>query len=230
MRYEGKFIVLEGIDGAGTTTQTIKLGEYLFKRDKSNIVLLTREPTSFPPWGERLRRCLRGEVPDEEMPQDPLEWADLFVNDRKFHVNQVIVPTIREGRQVVCDRHMLSTLAYQSAQGVDMETLVKMHEGLYSPDLTLYFEINPQAAFDRRIKDSTSPEYFETLDLQRRISHAYRVAVDRIRPYQRIEVIDAGTSRSIDEVAQQIQHHVDTLFPKKEEKKDRDKDKEKGGV
>ncbi|MEK6900983.1 MAG: dTMP kinase [Nanoarchaeota archaeon] len=227
MRYEGKFIVLEGIDGAGTTTQTVKLGEYLFKRDKRNIVVLTREPTSSPPWGERLRRCLQGEVPEQEMPQNPLEWADLFVNDRKSHVNQIIVPAVREGCHVVCDHHMLSTLAYQSAQGVDMETLVKMHEGLYSPDLTLYFEIDPQAAFNRRASDSTSPEYFEKLDFQQKVALAYRAAVQRIRPYQRIEIIDASASRSIDDVAGQIQRHVDTLFP---QEKDRNKDKEKRGV
>src|SRR3989338_5000976 len=132
MRYAGKFIVLEGMDGAGTTTRATRLGDYLFKRDKRNTVLLTREPTVHSPYGQRLRRCLIGEVPEQDMPKNPLEWADLFVNDRKFHVRQIIIPAVREGHHVVCDRHMLSTLAYQSAQGADMETLVKMHEGLYS--------------------------------------------------------------------------------------------------
>lgn len=217
MRYDGKFIVLEGMDGAGTTTQTTRLGSYLFFTNKKNDVLITREPTYYSPWGQRLRRCLRGEVPEAEIPQQPLDWADLFVNDRKYHVNNVIIPLLREGRHVVCDRHTLSTLAYQTAQGADMETLVKMHEGLYSPDLTLYFEIDPNDAFQRRSKDSGPLEYFERDEFQVKVAQAYRAAVERLCPYQRIEQVDA--TRSIDEVALDIQQHVNTLFPQKSEER-----------
>src|SRR3989338_8675398 len=118
----GKFIVLEGIDGSGTTTQVQKLANYLFEKDKRNVVLLTREPTKLSPSGMGLRRRVAGALfPGETRTDDSWYWASLFINDRRWHLDHLVVPNLRAGVQVISDRHKLSTIAYQSAQGADME-------------------------------------------------------------------------------------------------------------
>lgn len=206
----GKFIVLEGIDGSGTTTQAVALAQYLFQKDKQNIVLLTREPTKLSPYGQKLRRQLSGELlPDEQPLTSPEEWAGLFIDDRRWHVSQCIHPMLREGIQVVSDRYKLSTIAYQSAQGLDMDGLIQRHEGLVVPDLTLLIDVPVEVAMERLRKDRSGREYFEKKDLQERIRNNYLLAVRKLDS-ERIRIIN-GTL-AIDEVTRAIQHEVDYLY------------------
>ena len=135
---QGKFIVLDGIDGSGTSTHSALLVKYLFEKDKKNVVLLTREPTKLSPYGLELRRRLTGNLlPEETVINDADYWANLFINDRQWHINKVVMPSLQLGLQVVSDRYDLSTIAYQSAQGRDMDELIRKHEGLQVPDLTI---------------------------------------------------------------------------------------------
>ncbi|MEK6809422.1 MAG: dTMP kinase [Nanoarchaeota archaeon] len=150
----GKFIVLEGIDGAGTTTHSGLLVQYLFEKDKKNAVLLTREPTKLSPYGLELRRRLTGNLlPGETVINDPAYWADLFVSDRRWHMNKVVTPSLQLGLQVISDRYDISTIAYQSAQGKEMDELIKKHEGLPVPDLTLLLDLPVETAMHRVGKD-----------------------------------------------------------------------------
>ena len=94
---KGKFIVLEGLDGSGTTTQASRLVKYLFEADKANDVLLTRNPTKHSPYGRELRRRLIGSLlPGEEVIDDQEYWSDLFVNDRKWHLDNYVVPALNK--------------------------------------------------------------------------------------------------------------------------------------
>lgn len=209
---QGKFIVLEGIDGAGTSTQGPLLVKYLFEKDKKNVVLLTREPTKLSPYGLELRRRLTGDLlPGEITINDPEYWADLFINDRKWHVDKVLMPSLRLGLQLISDRYDLSTIAYQSAQGRDMEELIRKHEGLPVPDLTLLLDLPVEIAMQRAGKDSQrTKEYFDDHAFQEKVRTNYLVAAQKLNKSRNIVVIDS--SRPIDEIAKEIQQEVNKLY------------------
>lgn len=207
----GKFIVLEGIDGAGTTTQSIRLAQYLFLRDKKNAIVLTREPTTLSEHGIELRRRLKGNLlPGETVIDDPAYWAELFIKDRRWHLEHIVVPAVQSGLQVVSDRHKLSTIAYQSAQGSTMDELIRKHEGLYSPDLTLLLDLPAETALSRVQQSREGTEYFERLDLQKTIQQNYLLAAERLSQYENIMVLNGA--QNIDEVTRMIQQQTNTLF------------------
>ncbi len=208
----GKFIVLEGIDGSGTTTQTQLLANYLYERDKRNIILLTREPTELSREGQEVRRRLSGRLaPGEEVNHDPEYWTQLFIADRRWHLDQFVVPTVMRGGQVISDRHKLSTLAYQSAQGMNMDDLIRRHERFYQPQLTLVIDVPVAIALERigKVRQG-SPDYFERKDFQEKVRANYLLAVEKLPGTEPIVVLD-GT-KSIAEVAKAIQAEVNKLY------------------
>lgn len=209
----GKFIVFEGIDGAGTTTQSKLLVNYLFEKDKAIVPLLTREPTMLNSWGKEIRRRLSGRLlPGEEETDDFLYWANLFVNDRSWHLDKVVNYNLGLGITVVSDRFMLSTLAYQSAQGGQMEQLIKMHEHLRAPDLTIFLRISADDALKRIMANrSGPPEYFERKkEFMESVAENYETAIKLVGGLQNVVVIDG--SLPIEEVHTLVQREVDKLY------------------
>lgn len=209
----GKFIVFEGIDGAGTTTQSKLLVNYLFEKDKAIVPLLTREPTMLTPEGREIRRRLSGRLlPGEKETDDFFYWANLFVNDRSWHLNKVVNYNLGLGITVVSDRFMFSTLAYQSAQGGQMEQLIKMHEHLRAPDLTIFLRVPVSAALKRIMANRSSPpEYFERKkEFMQSVAENYEKAIGLVGGLQNVVVIDG--SLPVEEVHQLVQREVDKLY------------------
>jgi dTMP kinase len=161
----GRFIVLEGIDGSGKTTQAKLLAAWL--RDRGREVLETFEPTHGP-WGLRYRAWARGELDDKA--EAVLHW---FVEDRREHVERVIAPALRRGEIVICDRYAASTRAYQAAQGVDRALLLRTLEAdaFPEPDLTLWLRV-PVAIAVRRM-GAAATERFERADFLARVDAEY---------------------------------------------------------
>ncbi|MBU0457585.1 MAG: dTMP kinase [Nanoarchaeota archaeon] len=209
----GKFIVVEGLDGSGSTTQAINLASYLFNSNKANAPVLTREPTSLNPYGQEIRRRLENRLLSYEKQIDSFQyWADLFVNDRKWHLDNVVIPNCNIGLPVISDRHMLSTLAYQSAQGGEMEKLIEMHQRFITPDLTLFLSVPVDVALERIKHDRKSPpEYFEKKrNFMERTFRNYNKAIDLVGDVQNIIVID-GTL-PIKNIEKLIQKEVKHLY------------------
>lgn len=187
----GLFLVLEGIDGSGTTTQARLLSERLTLSGQR--VLLTREPTSGPV-GRFLRQALAGALEDEGCPVE-LSWdtmALLFSADRMDHLRREILPALERGMIVVSDRYDLSSLIYQSATCPEgpaaLGWLRALNEKAMRPDLTLVLDVDADAAAARRALRDERPEIYEKADLQRRLADLYRSA-RRIAPQDVIEVI-----------------------------------------
>lgn len=178
---KGRFIVLEGIDGAGTTTQLRLTVEWLEKRGE--LVHATREPTDGP-IGLLLRQILRGRLVSspggdagKTMPFDAAATALLFAADRLDHLHNEILPALENGRHVICDRYVLSSLAYQSLE-TDLKFVRTINEKAIAPDLTIFLRVRPEIAMDRIETTRTQKESFERLPLQKRIAAAYEKVLE----------------------------------------------------
>jgi dTMP kinase len=153
----GLFVVFEGADGCGKTTQLELLLSHIRRRDKYNEVLAAREPTRYAiELKERLSK-------DKDAFSDGEKMAKFFVRDRKKH-NRLLDSGLKYGCHVLCDRYALSTLAYQSAQGVTLKNLMKWHEDavLLTPDITFLIEVPFEVLRERKQKRGESLEKFES--------------------------------------------------------------------
>ena len=150
----GRFITVEGIDGAGKSTHMAALAERLRRGDRE--VLSTREPGGTA-LAESLRELLL------TAPMDPLSEALLVFAARRDHVQTTIRPALAAGQTVLCDRFTDATLAYQGGgRGFDARVLQKLAQWVHGdlqPDLTLWFDVPVEIAASRRASDANaSPE------------------------------------------------------------------------
>ena len=202
---EGKFIVIEGIDGAGTTTQAQRLAEWM--RDQGMSFHLTMEPSR---WGigSLIREYLSGRIdlPDRHLGAYTL--ALLFAADRLDHLAREVEPKLRKGVHVVSDRYLLSSLAYQSLE-CDPNWVGTINREARPPDLTLLLDLEPEISMKRIGGRYLWPELFEELGTQKKIRELYLQQVRELYSEQRIILIDG--SQGIEEVHQAIRKEV-SLF------------------
>jgi dTMP kinase len=160
----GFFVVLEGIDGAGKSEQCARLARALAERGER--VEPTREPSDGP-WGQRYRAWARG-----EFEASPSEILRFFVEDRREHLARVIVPALRAGRIVICDRYEASTRAYPAADGVERAQLDAAigRAAARPPDLTLWLRLPVSQALARLRSGTREPyeraEFLERVDAE----------------------------------------------------------------
>ncbi len=139
----GVLVALEGVDGCGKTTQARLLAEALAARGWE--VVLTREPTDGPT-GSRLRAYLQGPVRD----LSPDEELQLFMADRREHVDRLLKPALAAGRIVITDRYYYSSVAYQGALGLDPARILAEHEAFAPPpDLVVILDLPVSQALAR---------------------------------------------------------------------------------
>ncbi|MFN8532028.1 MAG: dTMP kinase [Dehalococcoidia bacterium] len=188
------FLVLEGLDGAGTTTQRSLLTTSLRKRGLT--VLETWEPTDGPV-GQVIRRFLTGAIA-----LDPAALALLFAADRLDHLRREVRPALEAGNVVVCDRYLLSSLAYQSID-LDGDWVARINREADQPDLTIVLAISPEAALDRITRRGQPAEHYERLDRLRAVARAYRRAIDAARLAGAAVVMIAG-DRAPEDVAADV--------------------------
>ena len=135
------FVVIEGIDGTGKSTLARAVQKSLAHAGVD--CLCTFEPTDGP-WGKKLRESFSGRKRlslEEEL--------ELFLKDRREHVEKEILPALRSGKAVVCDRYYLSTMAYQGARGMDMEKIRRRNEVFPTPDIAFLLELPVEEAVKR---------------------------------------------------------------------------------
>lgn len=192
----GAFIVLEGLDGAGTTTQLDRLSSVL--RSEGFKVLPTREPSDGP-IGTSLRQALTGRLglPAGRGPLTAETLALLFAADRMDHLAAQVEPALERGELVLCDRYVLSSLAYQGS-ALPMQWVETINARARAPDLTLFVAVDASTAARRRSIRGAAQELFEADEAQRRILQQYEKALKRPAVKGRVVRIDG--SQSIDDV------------------------------
>jgi dTMP kinase len=206
----GLFLVLEGLDGAGTTTQAARLCAAL--RREGRKVHLTAEPSGGPV-GALIRQVLRGRIGGgaggrEDF--DPRALALLFAADRLDHVNVEIAPKLAAGIDVVCDRFTLSSLAYQGAALGEMPWVAELNRAAARPDATLFLQVRPEVALRRRQAASVDREIFEIDAFQRKVARSYGEAIRRVRRAGE-RVIELDGEVAVDAVAAAVLEAVRAL-------------------
>ena len=200
----GRFVVLEGIDGAGTTTHVGRLAERL--RALNVQVRATREPSDGPV-GTLVRQVLTGRVvvPGGRAPG----WATmalLFAADRMDHVESEIEPFIAEGGVMVSDRYDASSLAYQSvSSGAEAKEAVEwirsLNRYVRRPDLTIVLDVPPEVATERRLYRNEAAQLYDQSEVQRALAAFYKDLAKHM-PKDRVVVVNA--SGPVDEVHERV--------------------------
>ncbi|WP_353278449.1 dTMP kinase [Wolbachia endosymbiont (group B) of Longitarsus flavicornis] len=139
------FITFEGIDGSGKTTQSELLANYFKQIHGENNVVLTREPG-----GTDFAEKIRGSLLKDNI--DPISELLLLTSMRYEHMKELILPALKEGKTVICDRFIDSTIAYQGyGLGVDLRLIKDLHKlvGIKYPDVTFILNIDVQVGLSR---------------------------------------------------------------------------------
>lgn len=200
----GRLIVLEGIDGSGTTTQTERLVAHL--RQQGRTAVSTREPSGGP-IGRLLREVLLGQhrMPGGA-PVDGRAMALLFAADRLDHLQREVEPNLTEGSDVVSDRYLMSSLAYQ-AEEADREWVALLARGVSPPDLTILLDIPVAVAAQRRLLAGRPEERYDADSYLGRVADNYRRLA---RAAGSAVILDGSASR--DEVAVAVVAAVQARF------------------
>ena len=168
MKKRGIFICIEGLDGSGKTTHAHRLVRNL--QEKGFNAVYTTEPSR----GE-LGQFIRGTILEGKKRVPRAVEAFLFAVDRVEHFEKEVKPALKEGKIVVSDRCVYSSLAYQGAAGLDLEWIKKINRFALPPDLAIYIDVPPEVVV-KRIRRKKS--VMERLETQRRVQEVYMKFVD----------------------------------------------------
>jgi len=204
----GRFVVLEGIDGSGATTQAARLAASL--RAAGHAVVSTREPSDGP-LGVVLRQALTRRL----VGLSDQALALLFAADRLDHLASVVEPALAEGKVVVSDRYVLSSLAYQGMR-LPLSWVETLNAAARPADLTLYLEVDPRTAARRRQGRGGAAELFDADEVQRAVARAYGRVVRKHARAQRVVRVDGRAAPDV--VAREILSRVRTVLPRRRRK------------
>jgi dTMP kinase len=194
--YPGKFIVFEGLDGSGQSTQAALLRDYL--TDNGLAVVLTKEPTKESQASREIRETL-----DKKIKITPQALQELFVQDRREHLDNLVIPALKEGKVVISDRYFFSTFAYGVANGLDLEWLMKINDDFLIPDMTFISKTSPETCVRRIEKRGISKTLFEELKKLTNVWQTYEILPQRIA---NTYLIDG--EKTINEVSQEVKSYV----------------------
>ena len=210
---KGKFIVFEGIDGSGKTTQIDQLSEWLIGAGlipENNQLIITREPG-----GTKLGRCIRSLLLDtsKDPPPDSVTELLLYAADRSQHVNEIIRPTLSKGDWVISDRFSGSTLAYQ---GYGRKLNIKLIKDLekiatqgISPDITFLLDLPIEESLKRRINRKDDRIEKEGIDFLSNVSLGFQ-ALSEDKKWKKISAI-----KSKEEIISEIKSEIKNLLKRK---------------
>jgi len=207
---KGSFIVIEGADGAGTTTQTLALCKALEiqfqKTNHARHAIYTAEPFKND-LGKHLRSLLSVMEPDKKY--TPLlhdEIALSFALNRLQHYNNYIAPHLKSGNSVICDRHTLSSLVYQSISS-DYDWVKSINAKAPKPDMVIFLDTPLSVCIERIKSRNTQLEYFESDLFSQNIHQRY---YDEVQKDPSIVRIDGA--RDASRITQEILRAISPLF------------------
>nr|WP_072974862.1 dTMP kinase [Tissierella praeacuta] len=207
----GLFIALEGPDGSGKSTIIKLIGNYL--KDKGIEFVMTREPGGTL-IGEEIRHII---LDKKNINMGAETEALLYAASRGQHIHEKILPSLESGKIVLCDRFVLSSLAYQGVgRNLGIEEVKSINDfaikGVY-PDLILFFHVDPEITLERKTQNGGDRLEEEGNDFHRTVYEGY---MELLKMYPKnIKIIDA--TKSIEEVLRESIKEVEDLLTKKRE-------------
>lgn len=206
----GTLITFEGVEGSGKTTLLKRLAHYL-KEEKQVQVLTTREPGGVP-IAEEIRQLILNPA---HTTMDGETEALLYAAARRQHLVEKVLPALKKGQFVLCDRFVDSSLAYQGyARGIGLESIWQINQfaiGGVLPDLTILLDVEPVLGL-ARIKANEKREVnrldLENLEFHQRVYQGYKIVQKRFP--ERIVAVDAA--RPVEQVFDQVRELVEQRF------------------
>lgn len=204
---KGLFIVIDGIDGSGKSEIVKMLHNYFVSKQKKYSILTTREPTNGR-YGKMIREILRRE---KDPKSNSKKLINLFIKDREEHLKSTIEPFLRKSNEhglniVLCDRYYYSTIAFQGAQGLNMQNLIYLNKNFRKPDVAFILDVKPSIALER-IRHRQK-EKFEQLEFMKSIRQNF-LKLPKLLD-DTIKIIDA--SKPLQDVFKRIRKDVDKLI------------------
>ena len=195
MTKNGVFIVIEGLDGSGKTTQAKSLTKRL---QKTHDAFCTAEPSQGK-IGTFIRKCCL-----YEKTRLPIEAeALLFAADRIEHMQNEIAPALAQGKLVICDRYIYSSLAYQGSTGLSLDWIKTINARALEPDFSIFIDVSPEQVLERLQRKKS---VMETLETQQKVRKIYMKFVEK----DELILIDGNKPKKI--VADELYSKVSSLL------------------
>ncbi len=191
--YPGLFVDIEGLDGCGQSTQIQLLNKQLLKNGIHPV--LTKEPVEDCALGKEIRQILK----KEKQAEAPLKLQEMFVVNRKDHLEKIVAPSLKSGGMVITDRYFWSTIAFGSLDISSMD-LLKMNQNFIIPDITIFLDVHPQESLRRIITSRPLTEFFERQEKLEKVYQTYHWLADKFK--EKIIVIPG--ERKKEEIASEI--------------------------
>lgn len=183
-RYPGKFIVIEGLDGAGKSTQAAAIADYV-RTNYGCQICVTHEPTQLLIGG-----LIRGRLLNEwNCTSECLQL--LYAADRADHLEKDVRPLLEQGMNVISDRYFLSSLAFGGVNN-DMDWLEQINSQFIMPDIIIYLDLAPEICVKRMADNGRLIELFDKVDTLREVSLNYKKAIDRMGGRIKTLIIDGN--------------------------------------
>jgi len=197
--YPGKFIVFEGLDGSGQTTQAEILGAFLTQEGYK--VLNTKEPTKESEAGKLIRKIINS---DQKI--DALKLQEMFSQDRRWHLENKIIPGLKEGKIVISDRYFFSSFSYGLADGLDIKEIYRLNNDFLLPDIVFFLDVGPKICLERIKKRGGKSDLFEKREVLEKVYGNYKIVLKDFR--ERTIICFTDSQKPIKEVFEEIRNFL----------------------
>jgi len=208
----GTFIAFDGGPGCGKGTMIRKTFEYVYGLSKKyDNILITDEPTNGP-YGKKVRELFKAQKSPNDLAEEIL-YA--FIEDRKWHIENIIQPALDKNFIVIADRYKYGSVAYQTVQGSDLNLCVKLNAPLLAPSVAFILDVEPIESVRRMNSDKIDSEKRKQTDNFRQLDfiknlRTYFLQIPKLFPKENIRLIDANKSK--EDVFAQIKPLIDEVL------------------